>query len=149
MFNQCFNLFMTLSEITGKLADALKTSQQADIALESAMAKLDPLRTAAEDAHRAVNDLMTAYQIETGATPTTGNKKRVSGSKRPARSLDAILLTTTSRVAKASLKDGKKKADAIKSVMESCSKIAVKRAESISPELMGKIEQRVSEIYKK
>jgi hypothetical protein len=58
-------------------------------------------------------------------------------------------MTTASRVAKAAQKDGRKKAEATKAVFESCQKIAVKRAESISPELHGKIEERIGEIFGK
>src|ERR1700722_12924165 len=105
----------SLAELTGKLTDALKESQQADTQLESAMAKLDPLRLKAKEAHDQVNALMASYQQMTGATPaaspTRGYKKRgtVPGSTRGPRSTEAVVMTSISRVLKAALSEGKKK----------------------------------------
>jgi hypothetical protein len=145
---------METSEIATSLQAALTEAAKAHKDLEAAKLKLAPLEQAAEEKDDIVNDLMNQYRRQTGGSivgPPPPSRKRggIPGSKRPARSLEAILMTTASRVAKAAQKDGKKKAEGAKAVMESCQKIAVKRAESISPELQGKIEGRIGEIFGK
>jgi hypothetical protein len=147
-----YNVSMETSELLTQLTQALTEAAHAHETYEKALAKLQPLETAFKEADSKAVSLMNAYMEATGASygePTAKRRGKAKGSSRPPRSLEAILMTTASRVVKAAQKDGKKKAEASKSVFESCQKIAVKRAEEISPELHGKIEGRINEIYGK
>jgi len=141
---------MNISEIVTSLQTALTEAAKAHKDLEAAQLKLAPLEQAAKEKDDVVTGLMAQYMNGTGVPTTSPSMKRRGGQKgstRPARTLSAILLTSASRVFKEQLAAGKKKAEAIKAVMEDCERIAAARGESISTELHGKIEQRGAEIY--
>jgi hypothetical protein len=59
---------------------------------------------------------------------------------------EAVIMTAALRLFKEPLTNGKKKADAIKAVIENSERLAAGLGEGIATELRGKIEQRASEI---
>jgi hypothetical protein len=104
------------------------------------------------EAAELVASLMAEYAAQDGneiPTATTRGRKRSAtpGAKRAPRSLDAIVMTSASRLLGEMHKDGKKKPVAVASAIEKAEAIAMNRKESLSSELKGKIDERANEIW--
>jgi hypothetical protein len=73
----------TLAEIQQELEKALRDSSSAQSAYDSALAKLEPLKTTAEEKRAAVQTLIGRFQAATGTeTPRRSRRGGVSGPRK-------------------------------------------------------------------
>jgi|SRR5580692_10512831 hypothetical protein len=109
---------MTLLEISSALQDALKSAVEEESKLEKAKLLLLPLEESSKKAHDEVNRLISEFQRMTGAnisTTGTSRRKRSNYTMSAEKKVEALYRRTMTRAEKAglSLKDARKKAEAI------------------------------------
>lgn len=146
-----YHPYMTnVSEIAAELQTALQQAQQSHKALEEAQLALQPLEVSAKAADERVSMLMNSYQQLTGFVPTP-KRGRPAGSvakkTRPARSSEAIIMTTASRALGQLHAEGKQKKAAITVALERAGVVASARGETLTDELKAQIEKKADSIW--
>jgi len=141
---------MTLSDLAASLTSALADAERAHKALEEAKAALAPLEKAAIEADEAVTKLMGEYQRQSGFAVDVPVKRARGGrgGKRGPRSLDAIVMTSATRLLREMKEQSKAKKVAVNAALDRAGLVASKRNEKLTDQQKDQISAKADEIYR-
>ena len=93
--------------------------------------------------------LMNSYQQMTGFVPAPKRGRPVGsgGNKRPPRTLEAIVMTTGTRVLNQLHGEGKTKKAALATALERCTSVAAGRSETLTDDLKSQIDRKADAIW--